>query len=113
MPSEPLSVISLKPKKTHPDNAASSIEPPEWLSEHGREAWERLAPELSLTATDLDEFAAYCESISEFREATEVISEAGLLIIDPASGMPVPNPITGVRDRADRKIAAWAARFRG
>lgn len=114
MPSHPeLAVISLRPTPSAPAEVESSIEPPDWLSDYAKEAWARLAPYMTLAPTDVDEFAAYCETLAEFRESTEVISEAGLLIIDPASGMPVPNPIAGVRDRADRKIAAWAARFRG
>ncbi len=114
MSSPELSVVSLRPHSSpapQPD-AESSIEPPGWLSEYAKEAWERLAPLYQLTATDIDEFAAYCETLAEFRESSEVISEAGLLIIDPASGMPVPNPIQSVRNNADRKIAFWANRFR-
>jgi len=109
-----LSVVSLRPHAPEPlkIDGEQTIEPPEWLSEHARAAWDRLAPLYQLTALDVDEFAAYCETLAEFREASEVITEAGLLIIDPASGMPVPNPIQMVRDRADRKIAFWANRFR-
>jgi P27 family predicted phage terminase small subunit len=109
-----LSVVSLRPTNAPaaPAESETRIEPPEWLSEYAKEAWERLAPYCQLAPTDVDEFAAYCETLAEFRESSEVISEAGLLIIDPASGMPVPNPIQMVRNNADRKIAFWANRFR-
>lgn len=108
-----LEVVSLRPGHKPPEAAAlETAECPEWLSEFGKETWLRLAPQYQLGPTDVDEFAAFCEAVAEFREATEVISEAGLLVIDPQTAMPVPNPITGVRDRADKKLAYWAGRFK-
>ncbi|MET7773746.1 P27 family phage terminase small subunit [Nocardia sp. NPDC005366] len=92
--------------------SAWKAEPPEWLTSDARLMWERLAPHTELTPANLFEFAAYCEALAEFQEATVILAETGLLVIDAASGAPVPNPISAVRDRADRKIAAWAARFR-
>lgn len=46
---------------------------PAWLKGKAREKWETLAPHLKqlglLTALDLDQLAAYCESWAEFRHA--------------------------------------------
>lgn len=107
-------VVSLRPKSNPATEIASvSVDAPEWLTERGRTAWDRLAPLNVVTGSDVDEFAAFCESIAEYQEATELLAETGLVILDPMSGAPVPNPITSVRDRADRKIAFWANRFRG
>lgn len=94
------------------ESSAQRPEPPEWLTDKGREAWDELAPLHSLTALDRIEFAAFCEAVGELAEATEMISDVGLVVIDPASGMPTPNPLTAIRDRADRKVASWAERFR-
>ncbi|MFI6168827.1 P27 family phage terminase small subunit [Nocardia sp. NPDC051052] len=104
-----------RPPAAGPDHDAvdAAPEPPEWMTSNGRDAWQRLTLHVQVTATNRDEFAAYCEAIAEFRESTEIISETGLLILDPASGQPAPNPVTMVRDRADAKIARWAQRFRG
>ncbi|MDJ0404020.1 P27 family phage terminase small subunit [Rhodococcus erythropolis] len=107
-------VVSLRPgSKPAPEGVQANVTAPEWLTERGRTAWDRLAPRNVVTESDADEFAAFCESIAEYQEATELLAETGLVILDPMSGAPVPNPITSVRDRADRKIAFWANRFRG
>ncbi|WP_067839722.1 P27 family phage terminase small subunit [Nocardia lijiangensis] len=92
--------------------SAWKADPPEWLTAEARTMWERLAPHTELTPANLFEFAAYCEALAEFQEATVILAETGLLVIDAASGAPIPNPISAVRDRADRKIASWATRFR-
>ena len=115
MSSPELSVVSLRPNHKPPESTSSDTPPetPEWLTDIGKQTWARLAPLFNLTPADIDEFAAYCEAIAEYQESTVIIAEAGLLIIDPASGMPIPNPIQAVRDRADRKLAFWAGRFRG
>ncbi|WP_433714489.1 P27 family phage terminase small subunit [Nocardia sp. CA-084685] len=86
--------------------------PPEWLTEEARRMWEQLAPHTELNPANLGEFACYVEALAEFQEATAILASTGLLVIDAASGAPVPNPISAVRDRADRTVAAWAARFR-
>ncbi|WP_063045978.1 P27 family phage terminase small subunit [Nocardia pseudovaccinii] len=99
-PTQPLSVSAWK------------TDPPPWLTEQARSLWEQLAPHTELNPANVVEFACYCEALAEFQEATVILGETGLLVIDAASGAPVPNPISAVRDRADRKIAAWAARFR-
>ena len=112
--SQDFAVVPLRPQSAPPADAPTFVvEPPEWLTEKGRGAWDRLAPLNQLTPKDTDEFAAYCESIAEYEESTGLLAETGLVIIDPNSGMPVPNPIQTIRDRADRKIAFWANRFRG
>ncbi|KZM68144.1 P27 family phage terminase small subunit [Nocardia terpenica] len=105
-------VIPLRRASQTPMAASTGApEPPEWLTELGRQVWQQLASRIELTPTALGEFACYCEALAEFQESTQLLSETGLLIVD-ANGAPVLNPISAVRDRADRKIAAWAARFR-
>lgn len=88
-------------------------EPFEWMSELAVEHWNRLAPLIVLRPSELTEFAAYCEALSEFQESTDMIKDVGLVVPDPATGLPTSNPLTGIRDRADRKLAFWANRFRG
>lgn len=97
--------------KRQPDPAGDDLSPPDWLTEKGREAWDLLFPLHTVTTRDLPEFIAFCEAVGEFHESTEMISDVGLVVIDPVSGMPTPNPLTSIRDRADAKIARWAGRF--
>lgn len=85
--------------------------PPTWLSEGGKEAWERLAPHVRPSPTEVDEFACYCESIGEYQEGTKLIAEIGMITAD-IEGTIMANPAASIRDRADAKISRWASRFR-
>ncbi|UAK38430.1 P27 family phage terminase small subunit [Gordonia bronchialis] len=111
MPNEFPAVIPLARPASPDQGDGATPDPPDWLTDKGREAWETLAPLYRLTPRDLAEFAAFCEAFGEFHEATEMISDVGLVVIDPASGMPTPNPLAAIRDRADAKLARWATRF--
>lgn len=84
---------------------------PEWLTTQAQAAWNRLEPHCKPAPHELDEFAAYCEAISEYREATALIKESGLLASD-MDGNPIPNPAQNIRDSADTKLSKWATRFR-
>lgn len=58
---------ALNNAEPEPDKLTELPEPPEWLGEHGREAWERNGPILLgmtlLTTADLDLFATLCQNI--------------------------------------------------
>ena len=109
-PAEPQRVIYLSDRVS--DNGDDTPPAPEFLSDLAVGAWDRLAPLYMLRPHDLPEFAAYCEAVAEFEEATDLIKDGGLIAIDPASGLPIPSPFTTVRNSADRKIASWANRFK-
>ncbi|QXN74216.1 terminase small subunit [Gordonia phage ObLaDi] len=112
-------VIHLRPRATE---AAGGTEPDavltetptayDWMSERAATWWGAIAPLVELRPSELPEFAAYMETLAEYEESTEMIKDTALVVADPDTGLPMPNPLTGVRDRADRKIAFWASRFR-
>ncbi|MBE9546758.1 MAG: phage terminase small subunit P27 family [Proteobacteria bacterium] len=58
---------------------AEMIEPPSFLDTYAIEEWDRLAPGLYelgiLTPLDRSVFAAYCDSVSEWRHARELLAE--------------------------------------
>lgn len=85
--------------------------PPSWLTDGAKEAWQRLAPHAKPTPADVDEFAAYCEAISEFQAATGEVKATGLLIAD-MEGNTLANPALAIRDSADAKLSKWSQRFR-
>ncbi|XAO35435.1 terminase small subunit [Gordonia phage Morgana] len=114
-------VIHLRPRASSGEGTPNEpnavfTEPPEpldWLSEIATEHWRREAALRELRPSDLPEFAAYCETLAEFQESSDMIKDVGLVVPDPETGLPTANPLTMIRDRADRKIAFWANRFRG
>lgn len=85
-------------------------DPPGWMSEVGQSVWRRLAQEVKPTTAEVDEFACFCEAVAEFREATEHLTIAGLILTNDEGEY--ANPAVGIRDTADGKIARWAKRFR-
>lgn len=107
-------VIPLRPDAVSDDATGETPEPPDSLTERGTAVWQELAPLYpSLQRRDHVEFAAFCESVAEYREASEMIDEAGIVIIDPSTGLPEPSPLLTIRTAADGRIARWANRFRG
>lgn len=107
---DPYPVIDLRdPRRGSP----LVSEPPEWMSERGIAAWSRLQERgVWVREIDRDEFIMYCEAIAEYEEATELLRDTGLVIIDPLSGSPVPNPIISMRDSAERKVNRWSRMFK-
>lgn len=101
--------LSSAAKRPLPDE---DLVAPDWMTDKGVEAWETLAPLYNLSKHDLPEFVAFCEALGELNESTGMIAEIGLIVVDPHSGLPDSNPIAGIRDRADIKVARWAQRFR-
>lgn len=107
---DPYPVIDLRdPRRGTPLDE----DPPEWMSERGIGAWHRLLERgVWVRNIDRDEFIMYCEALGEYEEASELLRDTGMVIIDPASGSPAPNPIIAMRDSAERKINRWSRVFK-
>jgi len=73
--------------------------PPEYLNEYAKKEWERLAPILHnmglLTELDYTAFEAYCQSYSNYRQASEQLDKQGL-ILTGRHGQTVKNPLNSI-----------------
>ena len=87
------------------------VDPFDWMTENGKKAWRALRDVSEVTELNQFEFVAYCEAIGEFRDATKLIEELGMLTT-AGDGTPIPSPIVGIRNAADARLARWAQRFR-
>jgi P27 family predicted phage terminase small subunit len=97
-------------------------QPPPWLSPYALEEWIRVAPEIFamgiLARIDEIAFAGYCECVSRWRMAEEVVRamakadpvSQGLLARMP-SGALIQNPAIGAANKARRDMIAAAGQF--
>jgi P27 family predicted phage terminase small subunit len=100
---------------THePKPATREVVCPDWLSDHGRETWDRLAPDLIakgvLTFWDVDRFADFCWARALSKEAMDEVERRGLIVTGD-KGVQVKNPAIQVVRDAFREMATIAARF--
>lgn len=86
---------------------------PDWLSGEASAEWDRVVPELQrlqlLKEIDGAALAAYCESWSEFVEATETLQRTGLTF--EAKQGEIPHPCVAIRRNAGKEVRAWASHF--
>lgn len=86
---------------------------PDWLTKEAKAEWGRVVPVLDtlgvLSIVDRSSLAAYCESVSTFKAATEKV-KAGILV-KGQKGEAVKNPALQVQRDAAKNIAAFSAMF--
>lgn len=105
-----------KRRKREPKPAAAVAcpDPPDWLTDPGREEWSHVAPELHrlglIASIDHAALAAWCEAVGEFRWATEVIAREGLTRTTD-KGSEIQHAAVGIRHRAWESMARYAQRF--
>lgn len=100
------------------------IEPPDELSAAAIAHWVRLAPDMiakgALTAWDINAFGHLCDAIARLWEASEHLSEEGMVIEIPnvsrSTGKMLPptmklNPWMQVYKEMSQTVARFAARF--
>ncbi|MFI5685893.1 phage terminase small subunit P27 family [Streptomyces sp. NPDC051636] len=96
--------------------------PPTWLSREAAAEWRRVAPGLQrldlLKEEDRAVLAAYCETWSQFVEATRTVTKEGIttqVVTVSASGSEttrtVPHPAVTIARSAGRELRAFAAQF--
>lgn len=93
-----------------------NAEPPKFLDRVARAEWRRVAPELErmgiLTAVDQSEFAAYCQSWSEYLRSVKELNEkhAADLLSWPASASG-KHPLYGIVADAAKRFRQFAGDF--
>ena len=106
----------------------SRPDPPSFLDAYSKEEWARCVDDLcayaGLSKIDVAVFAAYCQSYSQWRHATELHAEfsaanpltRGLVIYtkksvknDSAGGNLIQNPVVGQMNKAKRDMVRYAA----
>lgn len=97
-----------------PVPASGEIAPPDWLRAEAVEIWNLLAPDLEargvLTAWDVHAFAVLCDAIVQYRQASALVEQSGVLIRGRRDAV-VKNPAMQlVRDCA-QTIRAYAQEF--
>lgn len=92
--------------------ALTSADPPGWLSELAREAWQWYAPRLigskTLTETDLHNLEAFCSAYSRWREGEKDIAKNGITVSTPQGGI-AKNPSVTVVNEALKQMATFGA----
>lgn len=88
---------------------------PTWLTTYAKTEWRRVVPALDalglLTGVDRSTLAAYCEAVATFKEATEAVTEYGILVKGRRKGEAVKNPALQIQRDAARSIATYSAMF--
>ena len=86
----------------------SAPEPPPWLSEQARAAWEAIAPELEalglIKIQDGLMLTALCESWATYVAALARVRAEGLTIVNPKTLMEHKNPALTALEVADRDL---------
>ena len=95
---------------------------PDFLSEYARQEWERVTPNLHLfgliTVFDRMPLAAYCEAVSQWRTALELLDRdamldeetRGLLLARP-KGQKYAHPLVRIAAEAARDLVRFAGEF--
>ena len=95
--------------------------PPSHLDAYGIEEWNRISEGLFvlgvLTSIDQQTLAAYCDSYSQWRTATEELSKLKkehplkALLMKTISGNWIQNPLVGEANKAKSDMMRYAAEF--
>ena len=96
-----------------PDEASTVC--PRWIIGTAREKWKEPAPRLKqlglLTALDLDQLAAYCESWAEFRHAKSEIRKLKGDLIQTVKGSSYRHPYWDIAEKAWARMLKIGAQF--
>lgn len=93
----------------------SAPEPPPWLSEQARAAWEAIAPELEalglLKIQNGLMFTAICESWATYVAALARVRAEGLTIVNPKTLMEHKDPALTALEVAGRDLLRYTQEF--
>lgn len=97
-----------------PTPPSSDVIRPDWLSDQAAEVWDRLAPDLQrkglLTSWDVDSFAVLCDAIVQYRAASKLVTQAGVMIKGRKDAV-VKNPAMQLVRDSSQTIRAFAQEF--
>lgn len=92
------------------------VEPPSFLDDYAIEEWDRLAPGLYaigvLTPLDRSVFAAYCDAVSEWRRARELMaekSEIDAFVSSKVSGNQAKSVLLNIANDAAKNMLKFGA----
>ena len=97
-------------------------DPPEFLDEHAKNEWWRVAPKLhalgSLTVLDLQPLAAYCQAYAHWITAERALAQMAAgdprfsgLMITGSTGSHMANPLVKIARGAAADMLRFAAEF--
>lgn len=96
-----------------PSELADAFDPPSDISERAQEVWRRLAPDLVdkkvLTAWDVEQFAAYCVAVAQYKECRELMG--GEYTVTGSMGQMVKSPLWTEMNEALTQMLKLSARF--
>lgn len=94
--------------------AAGRISPPAWMDDLARKEWRRVVPELKrmglLTKVDLAALEVYCDAVSTFIKAAEVVNAKGF-IFKTSTGYMAQLPHVNIKNQAANVIRAFCQEF--
>jgi P27 family predicted phage terminase small subunit len=97
-----------------PQFSATCPEPPAWLTDDARAAWDSLAPSLAdrqlLTAVDVLAFALLCEAWSDWLAARKELAHYGTTAVTD-NGNTYQHPIVGVANKAWQRVLTACREF--
>lgn len=89
--------------------------PPDWLPDHGKSEWRRVAPLLLamrvLRDTDLTALAVYCESYARYRQARTDLDTNKSMYTDTGTGSLKAHPAVTVLNQALAQMHGFMAEF--
>lgn len=89
-------------------------ERPEWLTPLAADEWDAVVPGLTgldlLKPEDAAVLAVFCESVAEFRLATQELEDNGSIFYEAKQGL-IPHPAVAVRRNAGARVQALAKEF--
>lgn len=102
------------PEREPQPTVALPVEPPDWLDDYAKECWARLhanLTELGLSARcDTDAAAAYCQTYSVWRMATQSLCDDGLLF-ERGNGAIAARPEVAIANTAVGTLLKYQAEF--
>ena len=100
-----------KYRKPEPEPTSSVPTCPTWLSAYAKTEWKRITRELKkigiLTQVDRAVLAGYCQSWSDYMEATKLLRNEGG-VLTTAQGTPVRNPLANIQGDARTSMLRFA-----
>lgn len=100
--------------ENEPKPMADKVKCPSWLHADAKKEWRRLAPGLIemglLTNSDVQTFAAYCQSYAMWKEAAEHVMREGMMQEAP-SGYIMKSPYASMAQSSLTQMKQFAGEF--
>ena len=88
------------------------MRPPAWLEPAAKKEWKRVVPQLLKIQVagnlDLSAIAGYCQAFSKYQAVTKDLNGQSLLVLDPASGKLIENPLVKTQTTYAQEMRRFA-----